>query len=133
MLDNWSYMSAAELQDMNSKGITGCQGWSSWSALPGLLIQIWQQQFSSNLPQVLFPLHASHVWLCCRLTPTAPWLDVNALGQEGAFINLVTHAGFEDPDLCKVNIPITGSMDQMKQMSIRGLLSTALAAEQQRR
>ncbi|DBA74525.1 TPA: hypothetical protein ACH3X2_000980 [Trebouxia sp. C0005] len=68
-----------------------------------------------------------------RLTPSAPWLDVNALGQEGAFIDLVTHAGFENPHLCTVSIPITGSMDQMKQMSIRGLLSTALAAEQQRR
>lgn len=68
-----------------------------------------------------------------RLTPTAPWLDVNALGQEGAFINLVMHAGFQNPHLCKVNIPITGSMDHMKQMSLRGLLSTALAAEQQRR
>lgn len=70
---------------------------------------------------------------CCRLTPTAPWLDVNALGQEGAFVNLVTHAGFENPHLCKVNIPIIGAMDQMKQMSLRGLLSNALAAEQQRR
>ena len=71
--------------------------------------------------------------MCCRLTPTAPWLDVNALGQQGAFVDLVTHAGFASPHLCKVDIPITGSMDQMKQMSIRGLLSAALAAEQQRR
>ncbi len=58
---------------------------------------------------------------------------MNALGQEGAFVNLVMHAGFQNPHLCKVNIPITGSLDQMKQMSLRGLLSTALAAEQQRR
>lgn len=73
------------------------------------------------------------MYVCCRLTPTAPWLDVNVLGQQGVFIDLVTHAGFEKLHLYKIDIPITGSMEQMKQMSIRGLLSAALAAEQQRR
>lgn len=50
MLDNWSYMSAAELQDMNSKGITGCQGWSSWSANSDLATAVFIKSASSPFP-----------------------------------------------------------------------------------
>ncbi len=65
--------------------------------------------------------------------PTTPWINVNALGEEGAFKTLVNQAGFEEVHLQEVNNPISGSMDLMKAMSLRGLLSVGIAAEQEQR
>ncbi|KAL3141864.1 hypothetical protein ABBQ32_004528 [Trebouxia sp. C0010 RCD-2024] len=68
-----------------------------------------------------------------RVVPNDPWMDINAMGTGDALKTAAEKAGFQQLCAAEVNNPITGSMDQMKAISIRGLLSAGLKTEDEQR
>ena len=75
----------------------------------------------------------THVLLACRVIPNDPWLDVNAMGTGDTLKRAAQEAGFQVLQQFEVNNPITGTMEQMKAISIKGLLSAGLKAEDEQR